>query len=103
MIFFLQIAPELNDMDSLQSAIDNGISMLNKCYERVPLDLDDSDEEDDPDKKWLDSLKFQFISKFNLFLFFQSFFSTKRSISGPCNTICYWIKRVERKMAYRTC
>lgn len=40
-------------MDSLQSAIDNGISMLNKCYEKVPLDLDDSDEEDDPDKKWL--------------------------------------------------
>lgn len=40
-------------MDSLQSATDNGISMLNKCYEKVPLDLDDSDEEDDPDKKWL--------------------------------------------------
>lgn len=38
-------------MDSLQSAIDNGISMLNKCYEKVPLDLDDSDEEDDPEKK----------------------------------------------------
>lgn len=59
-MFFLQIAPELNDMDSLQSAIDNGISMLNKCYEKVPLDLDDSDEEDDPDKKWLVSLESQF-------------------------------------------
>lgn len=41
-------------MDSLQFAIDNGICMLNKCYEKVPLDLDDSDDDDeeDPDKKW---------------------------------------------------
>lgn len=42
---------ELTTVTAIRTAVDNGLSMLTRCYEKVTLDLDDDSDNDDDDSR----------------------------------------------------
>lgn len=96
-----------NLIDALQYALDSGVKMMEKYYEKVTFELSDDSEDDEVDetgessKRWFRSRYGERQCVYLRLYYFQCYFSTERSISKSTIASFNRFERLAREMAYR--
>lgn len=90
---------------AVRTAVDNGLSMLNRCYEKVILHLDDDSDADDDDNlnesrcsRIIATPRIHFLMPDLL----QRNFSIAKSTSSTSVASSNWLQRVDGQMARRS-